>query len=812
MKHLWPNFVVFSLLWPVCAQSQERPNTIVVGQPAPPAVDNLPIKRVVLYKNGVGYFEHTGPVRDQQDVTISFTSGQLNDVLKSLTVLDLNGGRITGVGYGSASPVDRQLGDLRLPVGERTSLSEFLGALRGARIEVRSGPTVITGRLLSIERKTRTGGGTTLEVDYLALITDSGEVKTTELTPAFSVRLLERGLPGKVDRYLNVIASGREADVRRMVISTDGTGARSLFVSYISEVPVWKATYRIVLNPKTGKLPLLQGWAIVDNTVGQDWDNVQLSLVAGAPQSFIQNLSQPYYSRRPIVPLPQSVTMSPQTFEATLLPGGAVLSGTVTDASGAVIANASVKVYDIGGALAAETTSDARGYYEFASVPPGPVRLQIAFLGFNTTVVNGILASSERPTKHDATLQVGSQAQQVTVNAQASQLQTSSSSVGFSARNAGSGRNLGNTSELPLSTRNFSNIQRRPGVAPPLDPADIDAARANTESSAQAQELGDLFEYKLKQPITIAKNRSALVPIVQSSINAEKVSVWNERAGLPRPQRALWLTNSSGLTLDGGSFSVLEENTFAGEGIFDPIRPDEKRLVSYATDLALNVSSRNTNEAQRISRVLIQGGVMTHESEMREKKTYTFRNEDSTPRTVIVEHPVRPGYQLRSENRPAETSAGWMRFRLQVEPKQTAALVVEEARPLRTTYTLTDLTANQIALFVSQKSINTTIEAALGKILAQQKVISDLDEQKEAHEAQTMKIFDDQQRLRENMKALKGSADEKALLQRYTKQLNDQEDRLEVLQKESEKIESQHEQAEAALDKMIKDLSFDVTL
>ena len=217
MKQFWSNFVVFSLLWPVSAQSQERPNTIAAGQPAAPAVGNLPIKEVVLYKNGVGYFEHTGPVRDQQDVTISFTSGQLNDVLKSLTVLDLNGGRITGVGYGSASPVDRQLGDLRLPVSEKTSLSEFLGALRGARIEVRSGPSVITGRLLSIERKTRTGGGTTLEVDYLALITDNGEVKTTELTPAFSVRLLERGLPGKVDRYFKCDRlrprSGRTAHV-----------------------------------------------------------------------------------------------------------------------------------------------------------------------------------------------------------------------------------------------------------------------------------------------------------------------------------------------------------------------------------------------------------------------------------------------------------------------------------------------------------------------------------------------------------------------------------------------------------------------
>ena len=179
--------------------------------------DKLPVKRVVLYKNGVGYFEHLGQVRDNQEVGISFTSGQLNDVLKSLTVLDLNGGRISGVAYGSSAPVDRQLGDLRLPMGEKSSLADFLGALRGARLEVHNGTTVISGRLLSVERKTRISGGTTLEVDYIALITDAGEVKTAEVSPSFSVRLLDRGLPAKVDRFLDLVSSAREADVRRMV-------------------------------------------------------------------------------------------------------------------------------------------------------------------------------------------------------------------------------------------------------------------------------------------------------------------------------------------------------------------------------------------------------------------------------------------------------------------------------------------------------------------------------------------------------------------------------------------------------------------
>jgi len=217
-----PRGIYVSLfLLPVCLFAQERPRPTRPGAAAPQSpevADTLPVKRVVLYKSGVGYFEHLGSVRDNQDVTIPFTSGQLNDVLKSLTVLDLGGGRITGVEYGSTAPPNRQLGDLRLPVGEKSSLTEFLSALRGARLEVRSGTAVISGRLLSVERKTRIAGGTTLEVDYLALLADNGELKTTELSPAFSVRLLEPGLGGKMERFLDVVSAGREADVRRMVI------------------------------------------------------------------------------------------------------------------------------------------------------------------------------------------------------------------------------------------------------------------------------------------------------------------------------------------------------------------------------------------------------------------------------------------------------------------------------------------------------------------------------------------------------------------------------------------------------------------
>src|SRR5437016_6106398 len=122
--------------------------------PAPAAGGTkLPVRRVILYKNGVGYFEHLGKVRGTQAVAIDFNSSQLNDVLKSLTTLDLGNGRITDISYNSEAPFAQRLGGLRLPLGEQTTLAKFLGALRGARVEVRAGTQTTTGRVLSVESR-----------------------------------------------------------------------------------------------------------------------------------------------------------------------------------------------------------------------------------------------------------------------------------------------------------------------------------------------------------------------------------------------------------------------------------------------------------------------------------------------------------------------------------------------------------------------------------------------------------------------------------------------------------------------------------
>ena len=711
--------------------------------PASPAdsAARLPVTRVILYKNGVGYFEHAGHVRGSQDVNVDFTTAQLNDVLKSLTVLDLGKGRITGVSYNSTAPLEKRLGSLRLPVGENPTTAQFLDALRGARVEIRSGSLSASGRLLSIEeREVLTGrdvpkvdgsaeekAGGRIGLTQVSLVSDGGEVRLFDLTPATSVRVTEKDVNEEVGKYLGLVASTRDQDLRRMTISTAGDGERNLLVSYISEVPVWKSTYRIVI-PKEGK-PLLQGWAIVDNTVGEDWKDVELSLIAGAPQSFVQELSQPYYTRRPVVELPENAMLTPQTHEATM-------EGQADIVNGELRSPGRIPTGVVGGVP--------------GGVPGGSMGGVIGGMG--------------------------------------------------SGSGGGVGGGVFRTNGAPA-----------PAVAVPRPDATMMAETLESGTTVgETRELGDLFEYKLKDRVTIRKNQSALVPILQARIDAEKVSVWNPSD--TSVLRGLWLNNTSDLTLDGGSFNVLEGEAFAGEGLMDAIKPGEKRLLSYAADLGVLVDAKQKADHQRVTKVMIAHGTMTQSTQERQENTYTIRNRDTSTRTVVIEHPSRPGWKLADDAKPEESSASFQRFRLTVEPKKTATLLVKEYRPVVNSYLLTNVTDNQIKFFLDQKMINADVEKALRKIALQKNDIAVLDAVITGRRAQVSSISEDQQRVRENMKALKGSSEEKALVERYVRELNEQEDRVQALRREIAEMQQKRDAAQSALNGIIEALQMDVTL
>ena len=689
-------------------------------EPEASASVSLPVKKVILYKNGVGYFEHTGHVRGSQDFGIEFTTAQLNDVLKSLTLVDLNGGRIGAVRYNSVAPLDEQLKNLQIPLSEEVTSAAFLVALRGTRVEVRNGAATATGKVFSIENiEKETARGGTIHVTQLAIVTVDGEMRLFELGPGVVVRAAEPEIHKDLNRYLNLIGSTRSKDVRRMSVSASGSGERELMVSYISEVPVWKSTYRIVLPRIPGK-PFLQGWAIVDNTVGEDWKDVKLSLVSGTPQSFIQNISQPYYTRRPVVPLPESMMLTPQAHEASMQ----------------IARQARMQVGEL---MAPSVVPQGMA----GGVPGGVAGGSMG--GVIGGVIGGVGGAPPPPAR-------------------------------------------------PLV-----------GAEESAEDSEVTEALSNAEAEAEGTAVGGLFEYNLKERITVLKNQSALVPIVQSPIEAEKITLVTaeESGGLSgAPLRALWLRDTSGLTLDGGTFNVLEEDAFAGEGILELLHPGERRLLSYAADKAVRIVRESPAGSRMATRVTILKGVMAVHQEERDATTYIIHNADTTPRQVILEHPIRSGWKLvGEETKPEESSATHYRFRIAVEPGKTEKFSVKESRPEVMRIYLSTLTDSQLAAFVHEGTIKPAVEEELRKTMSKKFEIFNVEQKTKSREQESELIDKDQARLRENMKALRGSPEEKALLQRYTRELDAQEDRLAGLRKEISDLKAKRAELQAELDR-----------
>jgi len=744
------------LAFAVIATAQQPAKPTAKAAPRPEAraeaaaPTQLPVTRVSLYKNGVGFFEHSGRVTGNQSVNIDFTTAQLNDVLQSLTAVDLNGGRIAGAGYNSTTPLEEQLKALPLALGEDPTAVDFYNAIRGARVEVRSGTATVSGRLLNIEvvNSPETNNQPACEKRLITVIgdagPDSGTVRTLELTPATSVRLLDADLHTDVTRYLQLLASTRNQGLRHLTLQDNGTGTRELHVSYISEVPIWKSTYRILFTDPasptaaTKQTATVQGWSVVDNTTGADWINVQLSLIAGAPQSFIQPLSVPYYSRRPEIGLPQEAQLTPQTHE----------SGEET------------KTAPTAAPMQGKTLGSGNG------------------AGLGGTIENQLY--SQVPLSMNGAPRDSTSFQYLMPGIQ------------------GNGGAYGGTGAANLN-QNYVEGMPVSAIA--------SSFAANTETST----FDDYFAYNLAEPITIRKNESAMVPILQTSLPAESVTLVSyANARVSQPLRALWLTNSSTLTLDRGSFAILENGNFAGEGLLDPIHPDEKRLLSYAADQALHVSTGGENLTNHVTSVTAAKGVLRlHRTDIHEV-TLVPRNAAPTRRTVVSEFPVVQGWQLDSDPTPAETTPTLYRFRTLVDPGQTVRLHVGARRQGTTEYALTQSNDATLTYILSQSGNNTALQAALQPILEARRHVADMQTAVDKVNNHLKDLRSDEERQRSNITAL-ATADKNSR-ERFVRDLNATEDQIAAAQKDLTTAQATLQTAKDSLASKIESLQIDETL
>ncbi len=731
MKRTLLILVICSLYINTMAQGRRpaaarRPAATTPATSARSATQTLPIRRVILYSNGVAYIERRGTVTGHAEIDLSFKQSQVDDVLKSMVVLDLGQGRIGAVSYNSSAPPSARMADIPFSIepgtqqGNSGGLAGVLSQLQGAHVVIATATRTATGSILTIEeRKSQIDANKPPQTaQMLVIATEGGELMSFDLAEVRSIKLIDEGARRDVNEFANATASARRRDAKTIVVSSDGAGTREMLVSYTIAAPIWKTTYRVVLDSQ-GK-PFFQGWAIVDNVSEEDWTNISLSLVSGSPVSFIQPIQKPFYRYRPIVPMPSDLKLDPQTYE----PG----EGSNTDSGGGA-------------------------------------------------------GNGQSKEENEALRVDGSDRLVNTTQSQITQLP------------------MNNYSELAVNalrpsagTVSLSDAMTRPD--------------SGVEAAATGSEVGDLFEYKIDQPVTVPRDRSALIPILQTRMEGERVSIYNEGGRRDRPMGGLLLKNTSSLTLEDGALTVIDGDAYAGEALLARLKPSEQRLISFALDLGTMVNVRVKEDRAPTFLVRVVSGVFQAHYYQTTQKTYVLTNQTDKPRVVYVEHPVKQDWVLTdTTQKPEGKSARYYRFRIPLGPHEKVELPVTERRALMDSFALMNFSRPDLELFITRNQIDTDTRAMLEKIIDLKSRIAAADAKIEAVQKEAGEISEDQARLRDNIKALTATAEAKQLITRYVAKADSQETRLEQLNKDKQSALEDRRQLQRDLEDMVRGLS-----
>ena len=663
-----------------------------------PTIPALPIQKILLYKHGVAYFERSGPVAGQTEITLEFKASEMNDVLKSLTLIDRAGGKVGGVSYEASDPVTKQLEDFSFKVPAEASLGQVLDQFKGARLLLRTPAGEVRGSILGVRRTVRAvSDRAATEVEIASLLLDNGELRAVPLADATELRLEDPKLQRDLANYLSIVAGGRRRELRSLRIRPGN--AKDLSVGYVIEAPVWKTSYRLVTYLRKPGEALLQGWAIVDNPSNEDWRGVELSLVSGLPISFTQNLYEPHYMRRPHVSLPYEMAVAPTMHE---------------------------------GAIEKDERERAG-------------------------VVGGRDLSRMR------------------------QMQSKSQAVGEVAMSAAA-------------------------AAPPAPMQMADMIQRSVDAVTQGRELGDLFEYKVEDRIDIPKHQSAMIPFVQTQVKAERVLLYDPAAGRENPYDALLLTNTSGLTLDGGAVTVLEGDRYIGEAMVETLKAGETRPVSFAVDLGTRMTTAFDSRADQVTSVKVHRGVITASSKNVEVRTYTIRNVDAKAKILMIQHPVRPGWKLTGETKPEETTAQHYRFRVPLPANQTTKIAVNEEYQVSSTLSLNNLSSDLLGIYVRNKALTPEAQKKLEDLMALKDRLAEATQKVNSTQVEVNELRGDQDRLRQNINNLRGLPGQEAQVGRYAAKLAEQEKTVEALQATLSAARASVRQIQAAVDQAMRTL------
>ncbi len=286
--------------------------------PAQDAPATLPLKRVVLLNSGLAFFEHSGEVEGRQTIGLTVPSDGINDLLKSLVVQDISGGKVIAIQYDSPEPASEALRALKIDLSNNPTLGMLLHQLRGQRVELKhtDGARAFRGRIVGVERRAIAGTGVTLRDEDFVLVRVDEELFTVKISEIASTRFEDPAIDGDFQKALELLAEDRSDRSKQVRLVFDGAGKRTVRFGYVQPAPVWKMSYRLVLSDE--KPPFLQGWAIIENTTEQDWNHVELALMGGRPVTFQMDLFSPLFTSRPMVETDASLPVRPRIYAQDL--------------------------------------------------------------------------------------------------------------------------------------------------------------------------------------------------------------------------------------------------------------------------------------------------------------------------------------------------------------------------------------------------------------------------------------------------------------------------------------------------------------
>jgi hypothetical protein len=669
----------------------------------------LPVRRLTLYKHGVGFVEREGRFAGER-LELVFRSQEVNDALKSLLVLVRGGGQVRGIAYDT--PVDQaaRLAESPIHLSDDHALLDLLRGLRGTTVRLDTGTgtqtLTIEGRLLGVEAPEDAPARN-------ALVTlwdeTSNSVVVQRLRDVRQVALREER-PARDVRY--VLDTSRSEDTRRTVTVRLSPGEHDLTVSYLVPSPTWRVTYRLVAEqdrdgaanpraadggapaPRTGRL-LLQGWGLFDNRLEEDLEDVRVTLVAGQPISFVYDLATSHIPQRRVVEDQARVAAGPVEFERAV-EKAAVRSSLRSAPSPA--------------------PAGAAGGYRLAAAAAEPAQMYMARA------------------------------------------------------------NIADMAEQPIA--------------------------------AAGSDLGELFQYRVSAPVSVGRGGSALVPILAAQVPYRRELLFNQQKLPDHPVAALRFTNDTGLVLERGPVTVLEDGEYRGEAIVPFTKTGTAVYLAFAVELAI---SAKTSSAWRteIAGLRIDKALLWTKQARVFETTYTLTSDADGPEVVTIEHPLRSGFDLVNTRPPDEQTPECYRWLVPCPPRQSSVFVVSQRTFEWQQQQLLDQSYEALREFLARRWLDDTTLARIRSILQTNAAIARNEQEAAELEQERERIYTREEQLRKNLAALVTTGDEAALRQRIFAQLQASESRLGAIDERIAALQEENKRHKASLAAALETLTVD---